>query len=305
MLGLARLRDLTIAEPSAPGRPLHLSAASGLVDVGRHLFVIADDELHLGVFPRNAEAAGQLLRLFEGALPAARAERKKQKPDLEVLTRLRSAPGYSHGALLVLGSGSTPERCSGVVLGLDADGRVGRSSRIIDCRPIVEMLRATIADLNIEGATIDDVELRLFHRGNNSFPESLVVRIRLSALLAAIDTGSFEKTEPLDICHLDLGRIGQVPYSVTDAAALPDGRTVITAVAEDTENAYADGACLGSMIGIVGRDMQVIRTWPLDRPYKVEGVSAKISGTRIDLLLVADADDPAVAASLYAATIMG
>ena len=41
----------------------------------------------------------------------------------------------------------------------------------------------------------------------------------------------------------------------------------------------------------------------LDRPYKVEGVDARVDGDVVRLLLVTDADDSAVPAGLFAATI--
>ncbi len=303
MVILTKLRDLTVAEPSAPDRPLHLSAASGLVDLGGHVAVIADDELHIGWFPLAGGAPGRLIRLFDGSLPPEKAQRKKRKPDLEVLTHIRSAPGYPHGLLLAIGSGSTPNRCKGFALEVDARCQLKRLSQIIDFQPLFEALREVATDLNVEGATIRGDEFRLFHRGNNSFPDSLVVRLPLPALLAALGTGRMESVEPLGVHRLDLGRVQGVPYSVTDASALPDGRTVITAVAEDTGNAYADGTCLGALIGVVDQDMRVARTWHLHPVHKVEGVSASAQANRVSLLLVADADDPDVAASLFGATI--
>ncbi len=48
----------------------HLSAASALVRVAERLFVVADDELHLGLFDLGDPAPGRLVRLFEGSLPA-------------------------------------------------------------------------------------------------------------------------------------------------------------------------------------------------------------------------------------------
>ena len=88
MITLTEIRELDLAAPSAPGRPSHLSAASGLVRVNSLIYVIADDEVHLGVFRLDSAEPGQLIRLFDGALPDAKAERKKRKPDLEAFTLL-------------------------------------------------------------------------------------------------------------------------------------------------------------------------------------------------------------------------
>ena len=72
MIDAAPLRTLTLLEPSRPGRPAHVSAASGLVRVGERLYVIADDENHLAAFPRHGTQPGSLVRIFAGTLPAPR-----------------------------------------------------------------------------------------------------------------------------------------------------------------------------------------------------------------------------------------
>jgi hypothetical protein len=74
MLSLTKLRALDVVDGSAP--PRHLSAASGLALVGASFYVVADDELHLGVFPASGNAPGRLMRLFPGALPAEKACRR-------------------------------------------------------------------------------------------------------------------------------------------------------------------------------------------------------------------------------------
>jgi hypothetical protein len=91
--------------------------------------------------------------------------------------------------------------------------------------------------------------------------------------------------------------------SFTDAASLPDGSMVFTAVAEDTEDTYNDGACLGAAIGVAARDGTVRFIDRLDECHKVEGVTARVDNNVIRLLLVTDADDPAIPASLFSATM--
>jgi len=68
--------------------------------------VVADDELHLGVFHATDAGPGHLMRLFPGRLPHPKAARKARKPDAEALTRLPPFAGCPHGALLAIGSGS-------------------------------------------------------------------------------------------------------------------------------------------------------------------------------------------------------
>src|SRR5918994_6658841 len=93
-LELRKVRELVLEEPSAPGRPAHVSAASGVARRGDFVYVIGDDELHLGVFRLSSDAPGRLRRVLAGDLPDDHSERSSAKPDLEALTLL--PPFESH-----------------------------------------------------------------------------------------------------------------------------------------------------------------------------------------------------------------
>ena len=115
MLIPEHLRDLLVEPLLHPRGQAYLSAASGLVRVPGWLYVVADDEHHLGMIEerhstRGDDAPATLLRLFDGDLPDGKGERKKAKPDLETLAALPAMPGCPFGALLALGSGSRPTR---------------------------------------------------------------------------------------------------------------------------------------------------------------------------------------------------
>lgn len=299
MIVARKLRSLGLAAPTAPGRPSFLSAASGLVRTAERLFVIADDELHLGVFPLAGNGAGYLVRLLDGDLPHRKSARKRQKPDFEVLVLVPTGPDLPHGALLAIGSGSTPARRRGVLAPLDATGAPSHP-RILDLTPLLGPLAEIFAEPNIEGATWSGETLRLFQRGNRSHPENVIVEYRLPSLSV------LEDGQPLRSAKrhtLDLGKIDGVPLSVTDAAALADGGVVVTAVAEDTSDAYQDGACIGAAVAVLDADGRLLRLERLDRQHKVEGVDARRVAGGIDLLLVTDADDRDVPAALLAARI--
>ena len=92
------LHPLQLDPAQHPRGLSHLSAASGLVRVRQRLYVVADDELHLGQFddcssPTPNAAPGTLLRLLDGELPAGKKQRKAAKPDLESLALLPPLPG--------------------------------------------------------------------------------------------------------------------------------------------------------------------------------------------------------------------
>lgn len=299
MLPLTKLRTLDLV--ATGDAPPHLSAASGLACPGGFLYVVADDELHLGVFPAVGAAPGHLLRLFEGELPTAKAARKRHKPDLEAIAPLPPFGDCPHGALLALGSGSERNRRRGALLRLDAHGAVVGTPRIFDAARMFEGLDRHFPALNIEGAVAVGGELRLLQRANKRHPRNAIVRYPLAPALDALQNGA--AIEPSGIDAIDLGAIDGVPLSLTDGAGLPDGRMVFTAVAEDTEDSYNDGACLGAAIGIAARDGTVTFLDRIDGRHKIEGVSTRIDGTIVRLLLVSDADDPAIPATLFSATI--
>jgi hypothetical protein len=303
MISLTKLRGLDLSAPPSPGRPLHLSAASGIVCVQSFIYVIADDELHLGVFRAADHGPGHPMRLFIGALPKSKARRKRRKPDLEALTLLPPFGLCRHGALLALGSGSTSNRRTGVLLELDAEGALYGPLRQIDLARIFAPLDDEFPALNVEGALVSGSEIFLLQRGNRRHPRNAIIRYSLPAFLHALDAGARAPVTPSGILSVELGQCGGVPFSFTDGAALPGGGMVITAIAEDTANSYDDGPCVGAAIGIIDNSGKLRSFDHLDTPHKIEGVHADEDGNAIRLMLVTDADDPDVPAGLFSATI--
>lgn len=303
MITLSKLRELDLAAAPAPGRPMHLSAASGLVCLDSFMYVVADDELHLGAFSATGSEPGHLIRLFEGTLPPGKKHRKKRKPDLEGLALLPPDGRYPHGALFAVGSGSRRNRRMGALLALDARGAVPGPVHVVDLAPIMRPLEQEFEALNIEGVVVSGEHLRLLQRGNKRHSTNAIISFRLSGLLDALSTGSVAAIEPSGIAAFDLGEIDGIPLCFTDAAVLPDGSTVFTAVAEATDDSYNDGRCAGAAIGMIDSGGLLRSLDSLDSPHKVEGLHAWQDGEAIKLLLVTDADDPAIPASLYTATM--
>jgi hypothetical protein len=303
LITVAELRELSFSADVAARSLSVLSAASGLIQVGSKAYVVADDELHLGVFPLDGPGPGHLIRVFDGILPDDRLERKRQKPDLEALALLPPFQDFPHGGLLALGSGSRPNRGRGALLKLDKHGSVHEPVQALDMSPLLAPLRPVFSELNIEGAVVVGDEFFLFQRGNRRHPENAIMRYPLSQILTALRDPPADVIEPSGIHRLDLGSIDGVPFCFTDASALPDGEVAFCAVAEDTDDAYRDGPCLGGAIGIIGVDGCLLSLQRLDRPYKVEGISARPVAGGLAFLLVTDADDPAVPAMLLSASM--
>jgi len=306
MIRVTQTRELTLRAPSSPGRHPHVSAASGLILAGDFLYIVADDEYHLGVFPATGDAAGESIALFPGELPAARPDRKARKPDLEVLTRLPAFSGSPSGALLALPSGSTRTRRTGVLLSLDAHGAVIGTPQSIDLSGVFELLELQFPALNIEGAVVVADRLRLLQRASKRHPQNACIDLRLAGVLDGLESSDSVDERVLVDTHLvDLGTIDGIPLGFTDGAALPDGTLVFTAVAEDSESNYEDGPSAGAVVGVADSDGRVHFLQRLDANYKVEGIDAQVEGDVIRLLLVTDADEANIPACLLTAAIHG
>ncbi|HSP79166.1 MAG TPA: hypothetical protein VLQ93_11585, partial [Myxococcaceae bacterium] len=273
MLRLTQRRLLTLEAPESPGRPAHVSAASGLVRVGGWLHVVADDSLHLASFPLDGEAPGRSARLFPGELPEGKEERKAAKPDLEALCLLGALTHAPHGALLAVPSGSTPVRRKGALVPLAMDGSLGGPVLEVDFSEVYAQLARELGPLNIEGAAVAGGRLRLLNRGNGDQGTDAVVDLDGDRVLRTLEAGETMKPDVVRIVRRwELGRAGPVRLSFTDAAPLPDGRVVFTAAAEDTRDAYADGPVQGSAVGVLAPDGSPMFLDGVDAKVKLEGV---------------------------------
>ena len=303
MIHATLIRQLTLSpSPESQGAVRYLSAASGMVVAGDCIYVVADDELHLAVFDIDGRGEGKLIRLFTGDLPDEPTARKAEKPDLEALVRLPPFTGYPYGTLLALASGSKPNRRTGVLLGLDSAGHIDGRPTAIDLSGMYHLLHSRFPALNIEGAVVRGPELILLHRGSKAHPANALVSFKLRDFVQGFQVVPSPRP-PTQVHSIDLGTIEGSTLSFTDGAALPDGRIVFSAVAENTEDSYLDGPCLGAAIGIIGIDGRVETMQRLEPTEKVEGIHASVEGDRITLLLVTDADDAGAPAKLLSAQI--
>ncbi|HSX60627.1 MAG TPA: hypothetical protein VLF18_10545 [Tahibacter sp.] len=304
MIDLHELRRLTFSSSHADV-PDHLSAASGIVVAGEFLYVIADDDLHLGVFDAAGQRDGFKVHLFPGDLPDDPAARKAQKPDLEALVRLPPFAGYPSGALLAFASGSRSNRQTGALLRLDDSGALRGSPRAVDLSALYAPLQRRFPGLNIEGAAVCDQRIVLLQRASRGHPENALIRLPLADVLQAL--GAADELQlpelPVELSTIELGQIGDVPLGFTDAAALPDGRLVFSAVCESVDGTYHDGPCVGAAVGILGTDGQVQRLDFVRPVRKIEGIDARLDGGFVRLLLVSDADDRSRPGGLFSAAL--
>lgn len=303
-LELRELRKLHLDEPSAPDSPPHVAAASGVVRRAEYVYVVGDDELFLAVFDAASDEPGQLRRVLSGELPSTKEERKKHKPDLEVLTVLPPFESHPYGALLGLGSGSTPKRDRGFAWGLGADGSLEGDPAELDLSPLYTLLRTHLEALNVEGAAVMGDELWLLQRGNSAEGANVVVALELAEVLdSLLRDRTLAAPELRHTLAFDLGELNGQPLTFSDASPLDDELLVFTASAEASESTYEDGEILGSVVGTIDRGGEVHRLRTIDRRHKVEGVHGVLDSGVIALTFVCDQDDPEVPSPLLSATM--
>ncbi len=270
--------------PSRPGERAFVAAASGLCESHGQLFVVADDEHTLAVFPAHGSAPGVRHLLLRPDAQDHSPMPKKHKPDLEAICLL------PNGDLLALPSGSAPNRQAGAIISLH-EGRPVVPSRAVDFTPLFERLREETGQLNLEGAAVLGQSLWLAQRGNNATASALF-EIDLRRFGGdEVPASAFRRAVPLN-----LGDIDGIPLTPTDLCALDDGRLAVSAVCEDTADAYLDGPCSAAALAVLEPGHPVLhRLEELDPVFKVEGLLVRPDGV---VWMVCDADDPARAAPL-------
>jgi hypothetical protein len=291
------LRTLSLDPAAHPRGQPHFSAASGLVCAHGRVYVVSDDEHHLAVF-HDLTHPGSLHRILPGDLPQSKKARKQLKPDLEALLLLPGSEGGARSALVAFGSGSRPNRDTGIVVPLGARGEPASRVQRFDLKPLYEPLRASLGEINIEGAMLLGDSLVLLHRGISGRSDNVAAHYRLAELRAVID-GKRHTVAPRAIRTYRLGAIDGVELGFTDGTALPGGGWVFCAAAENNADSYADGPCRGSAIGVVDTRGQLVALHRLaDASLKVEGIAARQDAAGIDVCLVTDADDPQLSSQL-------
>ncbi len=304
MIPVTKLLDLKLERAEGDERSRNVSAASGIVHLGDILFVIADDEKQLNVFPELGRGPGYQIQILKGAVPESDEERSKKKPDLESIAVLPASERFPHGALITLASG-TKHRDVGAVVAIGEDGHPSGEPMEVDLTSLYSGLRDRIEGFNAEGACVLGDSFHLFQRGNEADAINARIDLPLDGFVAAVAEGRAPGADAVaDIVSYDLGNLGGVKLAFSDASPLSDGRIVFTCSAEASGDAD-DGKILGSALGIIGVDGDVEFLEPVDLDVKIEGMTALSADDDIRVLLVTDADDPGNPSPLLEARLPG
>ncbi len=246
-----------------------IPSASGLVALEDGFLVIGDDTPYLfqldtalslvrkiAIFPSNMAEA-------DGSIP------KPIKPDFEAMELIEGRD------LLIFGSGSlSPQRNLLLRLPWPAATPV----ETYDLSSFYTHLRSLAAmrsqELNIEGLAYHEQRLYLLNRSNN-----LIFRFSYSDFVAFLQgSGGLPEVESI---RARLPQLEGYPAQLTGAtiAAQPP-QLFFTAAVEATDNAYDDGAILGSFLGQVALGAleqaaayQYYRLEAEETPLKVESIS--------------------------------
>jgi hypothetical protein len=274
------------ARPLGPlSKPPAVRAGSAILRAGDRLLVVQDDAFEVVWVDLPSLALERLALHGEGSpLP------KFQKPDFE------AAFAAPDGTLVIVGSASTSKRR--FVARIKGPGS---AVEIIDAGALFDAVTEAIGTTpNIEGAALIGETVTLLHRGSGADPNASV-DVPLEAFFGAAPPQS------LSARRFDLGAIGAVPLTFTDAAPLGGDRLLYLAVAEDTPNAIADGPILGGAVGVI--DSRGARYTRLllenGEPFtgKAEGIA--LDGSGRSGFLVTDPDSPDAPAELCRVVLEG
>ena len=277
----------------ADGSPVR--AASAIAPLGDGWLVAQDDAAHAAWVRDDGIERVRIVPSVEGHDVFSSASGTKHlKPDFEA-----ACPVERDGAtgVLLLGSGSTPARMRAALVTPDDAPRVQVGDLAPLYRRVAEVLGVRLDDLNLEGACRKGDVLRWFARGNLSAGvPSASVDVDVEPLVQAVTGGDPSAVEVRRPVVYDLGEVAGVGLTVTDAVALPDGRVLLSAAAEDTPNMVDDGPVVAAALALLdGDDVLAVTRLP-----EVDGEVAKVEGLALlgsddqgaRLLAVVDDDDP-------------
>jgi hypothetical protein len=272
-------------------------AASAIAPLGGGWLVAQDDATHAAWLRPDGTTPVRVLPAVDGHdVFSSAAGTKHLKPDFEAACEV--GVGDVVGVLL-LGSGSTRARMRSSLVtpaGQGTDFVVADLTGLYVA--IADALGTPDGQLNLEGACRHGDRLRWFQRGNPAagVPSASIDVDVHGLLLAATGRLSPEAVFVEGVRRYDVGADREIPVSVTDAVTLPDGRILLSTVAENTANPVDDGPVVAAALALVDDDrVEAVTALPRrgNAVQKVEGLaldSADHNGVR--LLAVVDADDP-------------
>lgn len=293
-------------------RPAHVRAGSALARLGPStLAVVQDDASFLAVL----EGVGGALVVRDVPLPAYDGVRQFDDGRGNKKAKLNLEACLTWGGMLVaFGSGSSPAR-ERVALVKNAAYPSPRTT-VVEANALYAAMRAHRdfpgSELNVEGAALSGDDVLFLQRGNGARagkrePVDATARVDRAALLGYLNglaRGEPAPCPPLrDVVRWDLGAVGGIRLTFTDAVEAAGRWTAFLACAEASPDATRDGPVVGVSIGRLddrtGEAELAMITDERGAPLldKAEGITLDVHDPRRAWLVV-DRDDPERAAEL-------
>jgi hypothetical protein len=285
-------------------------AASGLVTLGEHLFVVQDNANWIAIVnPDDSVTAVPLPRGPAGARIFSKSrENADDKVDLEACVIVRGDEGPE---LIAFGSGTATNRCWILRMsGPDRAAAGGTSETIeaefLDAGIFYESLSRQRAfcggSLNIEGAiALDETRVLVLQRGNappgEGDPVDATGEICWPTLSRHLDDPTNVPPPAIEnVTRYELGNLNGVRLTFSDAEYLGGSRILFSASAEHVEE--GDGDVEGSVLGVIeptGETRWTEVTCEDGSPFtsKIEGLSRSIHDPSTVRFVVDDDDETA------------
>ena len=261
-------------------------SASGMAKSSLGYYAIGDDSPYLFTLDNDFEVIKKETIFTIDSLDGNRIP-KAIKPDFEAIEIIGGSE------LLIFGSGSkSPERDLLLIVNL-MDSSLTKTYSLTDfylqLKSLGEMQNN---ELNIEGVAYHNDRLYLLNRSNN-----LIYNFNYRAFkLYIAGQGQFPK--PIT-SQFELPKIKGKQAGFSGATILMSGPYLLfTASVEDTDNAYDDGAVLGSFVGVIKLDGANVTNefstllLPSESPLKVETITfaEALSSKSVRVVLATDSD---------------
>jgi hypothetical protein len=262
----------------------HVPSASGLVYHNNYYYAIGDDAPYLYVLDSTFDLV-HTLPIHPDAGKGIGRISKKEKPDYEAMELV------GPDEIAVFGSGSKTDKRNGMLRIFLGDPLRLEKHDLGDFYSILKKMSGLEKDFNIEAAAADGDRLYLFNRKKN-----LIFVFSYKSLLEFLQgLGPMPQTE---IYRYQLPFIDGVEAGFS-GATFYEGKLLVTASVEVTDNPVDDGIVLGSFIGILPTEDGVPNKkaiWILvettGEPVKIESitVTTKIGITSLGITMTTDSD---------------
>lgn len=259
-----------------------ISGASGIVSYKEHFYVIGDDSPYLHKLDKDFKVVDKFV-IFNAEVGVEKIK-KSLKPDFEAMELI------NENEILIFGSGSkSPERDLFLKISIEQPHKV-ISYKVTEFFDKLRALPALEGKLNIEAMAFHKNKLYLINRNTNA-----ILTYPFDELMKYFD-GKGTYPEP-EVAVFKLPNIKGIEAGFSGATVLTkQGKLLFTASVENTDNAYDDGAILGSFVGVIDISGSTLPSTydytQLERAVKVESitVSKHISEKEIEVVLVTDSD---------------